>query len=161
MHPRFRKHLLACALLAGLGAAAQAQQQPPAATAAAPAQGHHRHDPAQRAAMVNKHLADLKQKLQVTSAQESAWSSFSAAMQPTAHQRPDRSALAAMPTPDRLDHLRALRDQRNAEMDRRAEATKAFYAVLTPEQQKTFDGETARRFAGPRGGGMHHRPHAG
>jgi Spy/CpxP family protein refolding chaperone len=38
----------------------------------------------------------------------------------------------------------------NAAMDKRGEATKAFYAALTPEQQKTFDAE--HRKHGPRGG---------
>jgi Spy/CpxP family protein refolding chaperone len=46
-------------------------------------------------------------------------------------------------------------------MDRRAEATKAFYAQLTPEQKKTFDAETARMGHGHmhREGGEH--PHGG
>jgi hypothetical protein len=60
-----------------------------------------------------------------------------------------------MTTPDRIDHMRALRTQRDAEMDRRADATKAFYAQLTAEQKKTFDAETARMFR-PHGGMRHH-----
>ncbi|RZL93508.1 MAG: hypothetical protein EOP76_09240 [Variovorax sp.] len=41
---------------------------------------------------------------------------------------------------------------------KRAEATKSFYAVLSPEQQKTFDAESMRH--GPRG--KHgHRGHPG
>jgi hypothetical protein len=153
-----RKHLLTCALLAGLGVAAQAQTTPaaPAAPAAERQHGHHgkHHDPAERAERMARRMADLKQKLQITSAQEAAWTSFTTAMQPTGKRaRPDREALAAMTTPDRIDHMRALRDQRNAEMDRRAEATKAFYAQLSAEQKKTFDAETARMFQ--RGGRMH------
>jgi hypothetical protein len=155
MHPQFRKHLVTCALLAGLGLAAQAQPAPAAPAASGPKHGH-RMDPAKRAEMVNKRLADLKQKLQLTGSQEAAWSSFSTAMQPPANrQRPDPAALAAMTTPDRIDHMRALRAQRDAEMDRRADATKAFYAQLTAEQKKTFDAETARMFR-PRGDGMRH-----
>ena len=50
--------------------------------------------------------------------------------------------------------MRALRNQRmaemNAAMDKRGEATKAFYAALTPEQQKTFDAEHKKH--GPHGG---------
>jgi hypothetical protein len=142
-----RKHLFTCALLAGLGVAAQAQSQPAASGPGPTAERHHhhgKHDPAKRAERINQRLNDLKQKLQIAAGQEPAWTSFANAMQPAPRQRPDREAIARMSTPDRLDHMRALRDQRNAEMDRRADATKAFYAQLNAEQKKTFDGETAR-----------------
>ena len=154
MKLHLRKHLLTCALLAGLGAVAQAQTTPatPAAPAAEGQRGHAgKFDPARRAERINKLLADLKQKLQLSAGQETAWTSFAAAMQPSAQrQRPDREALLRMTTPDRIDHLRTLREQRNAEMDRRGQAAKAFYAQLNAEQKKTFDAETARLFA--RGG---------
>lgn len=148
-----RKHLATFALLAGAGIAAQAQTAP---TPPAAPQGHqHRFDPAKRAEFFARRMADLKQKLQIQPNQESAWNSFTTAMQPPANrQRIDRQALANMSTPDRIDQMRALRTQRNAEMDRRAEATKAFYAQLTSEQKKTFDAETLRH--GHRGG--MHRP---
>ena len=158
MNRTFRKHLITCALLAGVGlAGAQAQTAPAAGTGAPPQHGRH-YDPAKMAERMNRHLADLKQKLQITASQENAWNSFTAAMQPSGMQRPDRQALAAMTTPERIDQMRAMRDRRNAEMDRRAEATKAFYAQLTPEQKKTFDAETARM----RQGHMHgqHGPKA-
>jgi hypothetical protein len=153
MKLHLRKHLVTCALLAGTGVAAYAQT-PPAAPAGA--QGHHqRHDPAQRQAFFAKRMADLKQKLQIQPNQEPAWTSFTNAMQPPARmQRPDPQALANMSTPDRIDQMRALRSQRTAEMDRRGEAAKAFYAQLTSEQKKTFDAETARLFT--HGGGHRH-----
>lgn len=157
MHPRLRKHFVTCALLAGIGLAAQAQTAPAPATGASAPQARH-FDPAKRAEMMNKRLADLKQKLQITGNQEAAWNSFTAAMQPTAQQRPNMAALAQLPTPERIDQMRALRQQRDAEMDRRADATKAFYAQLTAEQKKTFDAETARMFSGRRG---MHRQHQG
>jgi hypothetical protein len=43
---------------------------------------------------------------------------------------------------------------------KRAEATKTFYAALTPEQQKTFDAETVH-FGGHRGDHDGHRGHEG
>jgi protein CpxP len=157
MQPSRRKHLFTGALLAAMAVVAQAQPAPPAPGASAP-QGRHQMDPAKRAERVNKHLADLKQKLQLTQQQQAGWTSFSNAMQPSANaQRPDRGALANLSTPDRIDQMRALRSQRNAEMDRRADATKAFYAQLSAEQKKTFDSETARMFQGRGGhGGRHH-----
>jgi nitrous oxide reductase accessory protein NosL len=162
MKLQLRKHLVTCALLAGVGLAAQAQTQAqpaPTAPAASGAKGdyhHGHHDPAKRAERMNKRLGELKQKLQLTTAQEPAWTSLTNALQPTAKQRPDRDAIARMSTPDRIDHMRSLRSQRNAEMDRRADAAKAFYAQLDAEQKKTFDAETARMF---QGGGRMHRHH--
>lgn len=152
-----RRHVLAAALVAGVaGITAVAQAQPPVEAQ----QGRHgqHFDPSKRVERLNQRLVDLKQKLQVTPAQEAAWTSFANALQPPAQrQRLDRQALAGMSTPDRIDHMRALREQRNAEMDRRAEATKAFYAQLGAEQQKTFDAETARLFQrGGRHMGRHH-----
>lgn len=147
----FRKHFIAATVIAGACFGAAQAQTSPSAPANPPQQGRH-FDPARMAARVNQHLADLKQKLQISAAQESAWTSFSTAMQPPANvQRPDRQALSAMTTPERLDQMRAMRDRRNAEMDRRADATKTFYAQLTPDQKKTFDTETARMFQGGHG----------
>ena len=55
-------------------------------------------------------------------------------------------------TPERIDRMRARRAQHAAEADRRGEATKTFYAALTPEQQKTFDsrGQNMRGKGGQR-----------
>ncbi|MGZ5272445.1 MAG: Spy/CpxP family protein refolding chaperone [Ramlibacter sp.] len=160
MNRFLRTSLATCALVAGAGLAA-AQTQPGAPVApAAPGgpEAHGRHvDPAKMAERMNRHLADLKQKLQLSPAQEGAWTSFANAMQPQAPmQRPDPQAMAGLSTPERIDQMRAMRDRRNAEMDRRAEATKAFYAQLTPEQKKTFDAETARMGHGPQGHGDMH-----
>lgn len=163
-----RTSLVTAALLAALagGAMAQTPPPPPAGPAAAPhmpmhgradGQGHGRMDPAQRQEWANKRLAELKQKLQITPAQEGAWTAFAAAHQPPANAtRPDREAMARMTTPERIDQMRAMRTQRNAEMDRRMEATKSFYAALTPEQRKLFDAQTARHAQrGGHHGGMH------
>ena len=83
----------------------------------------------------------MKQKLGITAAQEGAWNAWTAALKPPAQraQRPDREAIARMTTPERIDRMRALRAERQARMDSRANATKTFYAALAPEQQKTFD----------------------
>ncbi|RYF44209.1 MAG: hypothetical protein EOO25_00470 [Comamonadaceae bacterium] len=164
--------LVAASLLAAsLGFAATAQT-PPATPGAAPAATHqgHRGDPAkmqERMARMQERMAkrqaELKQKLQISSGQEAAWTSFTTAMKPGARQKMDRAAMAALSTPDRIDQMRALRTQRIAEMDRRADATKAFYAVLTAEQKKVFDAETLRRGHRGHGGGHggHHGHHKG
>lgn len=49
--------------------------------------------------------------------------------------------------------------ERSAMFAKRADATRSFYAALTPEQQKTFDTESMPRFGprGPGGPGQHHQ----
>ncbi len=155
---------------AGAGAMAQAPAAPTAAPTAAgkPAGPHEgrmaRHDPAKMQAMIAKHQAELKAKLKITPAQEGAWTSYTAAMQPPAHgARPSpeqRAEFDKLTTPQRIDKMKEMRAQRMAEMsaamDKRGEATKALYAVLTPEQQKTFDAEHKKHgphHGGPRGQG--------
>ena len=144
-HPLSHR-IAATALLAAMALPVLAQQPPaaPAAPAKAAEGRHERHhgDMAQRHA---KRLADLKAQLKLTPAQESAWTTFTTAMQPG--ERParlDRQDMDKLTTPERIDRMRAMRAQHAAEADRRGEATKAFYATLTPEQQKTFDAQAHR-----------------
>jgi len=161
--------LLGSAALASSGAFAQApavSAAPTAAvaqadTAAAPQAQHKRMDPAQRMERMQerraKRLAALKEKLKLTSAQEGAWSTFTAASQPPAGPRPhmDRAEFAKLTTPERLERMQARQAERSAMFAKRADATKTFYATLTPEQQKTFDTETAHF------GAHGHRGHGG
>lgn len=173
------KHLMLAGLLAGVGATAMAQAPaaaplapPPPPPAAGPmggpggGHGMERHDPAKMQAWIAQHQTNLKARLKITAAQEAAWSSYTAAMQPPArqpHMTPEqRAEIDKLPTPERIDKLRALRAQRMAEMnaaqDKRDEATKTFYAALSPEQKKTFDAEHPKR--GPRQGHPGHPGHA-
>ena len=163
------KHLMIASLLAAMGLAAGAQTAPSAPNAgpdrALVQEGHSHADPArhqERMARMQerraKRLSEFKQKLQLTPGQEGAWNSYVAALQPSGeHQRFDRAAFAALTTPERIDRLRALRAERDAAMDRRGEATKTFYATLTPQQKQVFDDVGARR--GGHGHGHHHARH--
>lgn len=126
--------------------------------------GHHgmgMKDPAKMQAKMDKHHAALKAELKLTAAQEPAWTAFLESHKSPAGMKGQPPAampdLAKLTTPERLDKMKELRAQRMSEMtaamDKRAEATKAFYAVLTPEQQKVFD---AQSMQGSRGHwGMH------
>jgi protein CpxP len=153
-------------LLAAMGTSAFAQTAAPAApaTATAPAAKEHggprdhagRGDPAKMQAHFAKRQADLKAKLKLTAAQEPSWNAFTSAMQPPANwKRPDRAEFAKLTTPERIDKMKALRAERNARMDQRADATKTFYTALTAEQKKTFDESTLKRGHGKHGGGLH------
>ncbi len=121
-------------------------------------------DPAKMQARMEKRQAALKVALKLTPTQEGAWTTFTAAMKPPADmmgKHPDFDALAKLPTPARIDKMNALHAQHVAEMNaamaQRGDATKAFYATLTPEQQKVFDASTARHFSrAGHMGGMHH-----
>ena len=172
--------LLLVGLIALPGAAVLAQATAPTApatatTQAAPAtqdadtRGRHmgmgKHDPARMQERVANRQAELKDKLNITAAQEPAWTAFTTAMKPPASLMTDHQAQHAqnadmqkLPTPERIDKLRVLRTQHMTDMmkrmDQRGEATKALYAALSPEQQKTFDAEASQR-GGRRVGGHH------
>jgi len=111
-----------------------------------------------------KRQAELKAKLKITPAQEGAWTTFTAAMQPPAnlaggmgmhHDPKVKAEMDKLTTPERIDKMQAMRAERmktmSAEMDKRGAATKAFYAVLSSEQKAVFDAITP--FAGRHGGG--------
>ncbi|APW35841.1 hypothetical protein RD110_00270 [Rhodoferax koreense] len=175
------KHLVLAGLLASIGLAASAQTAAPAAPGTPPApmadkagpptarpgERMGRHDPAKMQEHMAKRAAELKAKLKLTPAQEPAWTTFTTSMQPPApHARMERGDMAKLTTPERIDKMRAMRAQRDAEMDKRGDAVKAFYAVLTPEQQKVFDANAMMHRPGGRDGhwgrgGPDGRPHGG
>ncbi len=135
-------------------------------------QGHKMHggmgkgDPAKMQAMMDSRQTAIKTQLKLTAAQEPAWASYTAAIKPPADmmtmQRPDPAEMAKLSTPERIEKMKKMQTERHtamtAAMDKRAEATKTFYATLTPEQQKAFDaatlpgqgrGQSSRRGQGP------------
>ena len=125
---------------------------------------HGKMDTAKRDAMFAKHMADLKAKLKLTADQEGAWTSFMTAMKREArmdHPRPDQAEMAKLPTPERIDQMRALRSQhmaeRSAAMDKREEAIKGFYAALNADQKKTFDAQRDQSHGGGHHGMGHER----
>ena len=170
----FAATALMAALFAGAAIPSMAQNAEataPAATAA-PADAaqpgqhqrgkHERMTPEQRQERMAKRAEALKQKLKITPAQEGAWSTFQTAMHPAdkgerAHF--DRKEMEKLTTPERIDKMRDMRAKHNAEMDRRADATKAFYAQLNADQQKTFDAATLRMHRDH--GQRFHRHHGG
>jgi N-glycosylase/DNA lyase len=94
-----------------------------------------------------KHLEELKVSLKLQPEQETHWAAFANSMKP--HEaRPLKGIQAEMEkltTPERIDKMMAFKIQRDAEMQKRAEATKTFYATLSDSQKKTFD-EHTRKF---------------
>jgi Spy/CpxP family protein refolding chaperone len=166
------KPLLLVSLMAASGFAVLAQTtpaNPPAGPAAGQPAARHgmmhneARDPAKMQERMAKRQADLKEKLKITAAQEGAWTTFTSTMKPPADMGKRRMDMHAemdkLTTPERIDKMRAMRATRDTEMDKRADAVKTFYAVLTPEQKKVFD---SQRMGGGRGrdgkhGEMHGR----
>jgi protein CpxP len=150
-------HLVSKSLVVGmavLGLAGSASAQ-----SSAPAEGRYTHAQSQeqRQAKWSERMAQHQQKLhdalQLTAAQEGAWTAFTASMKPAgapaAHA--DRAALRTMPAPQRMEHAIDMARQHTATMEQHLAALKTFYAVLTPAQQKVFDEQTSRGHHGMRG----------
>lgn len=163
------KHAIIAGLMAttGLAAFAQGMGGPmmggpggPGAMGGDPGMHHmmgmHQRDPAKMQAHMAKRMEQLKAKLKLTADQEGAWTTFTSAMQPKGQpaERPNWKEIQGMTTPERIDKMRAMRAVHQAEMDKRADAVKAFYAALTPEQKKTFDAQHLRQGPGGRRGMM-------
>jgi Spy/CpxP family protein refolding chaperone len=140
--------LLSLALSAVSGVAL-AQPAPPPPGGPGAERGHW--DPAKmrehreaRHAERDKALHDV---LGIQPTQEAAFTAFTSAMKPPEwrHEggRDGAAPPMAMTTPERLDRMKAEMDKRFAAMreafDRRAEATRALYAVLDPRQRAAMD----------------------
>lgn len=157
----------AAALAAVLPTLALAQPAPPPPGAPTP-DAHAGHMRERRA----EHVKMLHDILRIRPDQETAFQAWLAVMRPEhgamggmrgpggpggmGEGRPD---MATMTTPQRLDMIAHQMDERfnrmRAEFQRRAEATKAFYGVLSPDQRKVMD--DLHGMAGGMGhGGMGH-----
>ena len=156
-----RTTLIATALMAGLTGLALAQNTtaPADNTRIGRMEKMREHKNEHKGERHTQHLAELKSKLNLQAAQEPAWNSFTQSMQhPAQTAKPERASFEKMTTPERLDQMQAMKAQRDAHMQQRAEATRAFYATLSVEQKQVFDKETARMM---KGSGMHAMKHQG
>ena len=94
---------------------------------------------------MEKRAAELHDKLKLNASQENAWRTYVEKMKPAgSFARPDRAALEKMTAPERMEKMHALMKEREKFMAERVAATKEFYGVLTPEQQKVFDEQFQR-----------------
>jgi hypothetical protein len=153
-----RKHVLIALAALSLGGAAFAADQQPA-----PAQQGQRHQltqqerDARRAEMRAKMAEHMKQRvqklhdaLQLTGAQEQAWTQFVASMKPAQHGQHAGQwrEMASLPAPQRMQKMIELSKQRTAMMESRLAALDTFYSVLTPQQKKVFDEQTSHGMGG-------------
>jgi protein CpxP len=97
-----------------------------------------------------KRQAELHQKLQLTAAQEAAWTTFVERIKPAQRPaRPDRAAWAAASAPERMEMMLTRMKDREKTMTDRLAAVREFYRALSADQQKVFNAEF--------GTGRHHR----
>ncbi len=134
-----RKSLVIAIASLGVGTMAAAA---PSLVAQAPvtssASGQHGEKFAERMA---KRQAALHDKLLLTPSQEGAWQLFTARMQATAPTRSDVRPAKAMTAPERAERKAAFLQVAQQRAAGRVQPIKEFYAVLSPEQQKTFDSQ--------------------
>lgn len=140
-----RKHLLIGIAALGFGSVALAQSP-------APSYGDNHHDhahpsPEKMAEHAARRQAALHDALKLTPQQDSAWATFTgkmrAAQTPPSPQRPDHAQMEKMPAPERMEKMLAMMRDGERRLADRLEATKPFYAVLTPAQRTVFDQQTA------------------
>lgn len=105
-----------------------------------------------------EHQARLKQALQLTPAQESAWQQYlqSRPSPASAAAMKDRAQWQQLSTPERMAQQLAARQARDSQMGAHLEALKSFYATLSPEQQRTFDAQHRQGHGGMHGMRKHH-----
>lgn len=130
------------------------------------AAARHEHGEQHMHAMMEKHRAemirDLHTILKLRPNQEAAFTAFEASMKPLAHADDMDKPSEAMTTPQRLDKMLAVMEEHTDRMRKHVEATKAFYAVLSPDQQQSFDATMRMRHEREEHGGRmgeHHHQH--
>ncbi|HYD95788.1 MAG TPA: Spy/CpxP family protein refolding chaperone [Noviherbaspirillum sp.] len=147
-----RKRFLAGLIAAGIGAASFGALAADCGPMGAGPAGFGGGAPERMKARIEKRQTELHGKLKLNANQEAAWKAFTAKMAPPASiPRPDRAEIEKLPAPERMERMLGFMQQGEKHLADRIAATKEFYAVLTPEQQKIFDEEF--RFGR---GGMHH-----
>ena len=91
-------------------------------------------------------LDGLHQALNLSPMQEGAWQAYRAQVSaPNQAQDRRRAAQRLFPTLNavqRMDLVEAVMKQDLADLHRQSQALKAFYAALSPEQQRVFDKRT-------------------
>lgn len=92
---------------------------------------------------MSKRLDRLQTELKLSPEQETAWQAWRGDMKEKMtkmrERRPDSAALAKLPAPERMAQMLERHKERQQEMEAGLTSLRAFYAKLSPEQQKTFD----------------------
>lgn len=105
-------------------------------------------------ARANKHLTELKAKINPTADQLPAWQAFSdhvkdqaGKMMSMRDMMKNNALPMAKSAPEQMARMADIMKERSESMAGMADAVKRFYAVLTPEQQAAFDKMHTRHMA--------------
>jgi periplasmic protein CpxP/Spy len=138
----FRKSIVVAVASLGLGTAALAASDPGAgSTGEAFHWGASDSHGAKSAERMAKRQTALHDKLGLSPTQEAAWKTFTDKLQATASVKPETASVSTMTAPQRADRMVASLQTAQQQAVTRAQAVKEFYAVLSAEQQKTFDSQ--------------------
>jgi hypothetical protein len=100
-------------------------------------------------AWAQANLGRLHDSLHLSGQQDIAWQAYEASIRPdpqeTARRQQAQMLMPTLPTPRRLALIRAEMQADQQSFDRNAQAVMAFYRLLTPDQQRIFDDQTAQR----------------
>jgi periplasmic protein CpxP/Spy len=141
-----RKRLVVGILALGLGAGSfAALAQAPGSGGPMGAPG----DQGRSSERMKEHMAkrqtEMHDKLKLNANQEAAWSTYVAKMKPGERPaRMSRAEIDTLPAPERMEKMLESMKVAEQRMTERLAATREFYAVLTPEQQTTFNAEFGR-----------------
>lgn len=90
-----------------------------------------------------KRLETLKSDLKLNANQEAAWTEWVGKIKGDhkdwEEKRKSAESWASLPAPDRMEKMLAFSKEHIARQEAHLAATKTFYAMLSPEQRKTFD----------------------
>lgn len=107
-------------------------------------------------------LDALKTQLKLAPKQEAAWTAFVDAGKPAmtpeqrqARRESMRESMKGLTTPERMEKMQAMAGERQAQMRKRTQAVKVFYAQLDPQQRQTFDDAMAKMLQHDRHGPRH------
>lgn len=120
-------------LAAGLGALAAGP------VLADPGCDHMGGHPGHHAQMQEQHHQQLHAALKLNPEQEPGWTKLMESEQAPAISEAQATDWSKLKAPERAEKMLELSKARQARMTEHAAALKAFYATLTPEQQKTFE----------------------
>jgi periplasmic protein CpxP/Spy len=148
MMTTFRKRLLVGMVALGLGAgsfAAYADKPDCGPMGGRAPYGEHGMSGERMKERMEKRLTELHDKLKLNATQENAWRTYVTKVKPTDFPaRPDRAELDKLTAPERMERMHSLMQAGEKRMAEHVAATKEFYAVLTPEQQKIFNEQFQR-----------------
>ena len=91
----------------------------------------------------DKRLEALKTDLKLTPVQEAAWAEFAGKItgdrKGWEEKHKGLESLAGLPVVERMEKMLAFSKEHLAKQEARLDATKTFYATLSPEQRQVFD----------------------